>query len=424
MPSRTRLRFRVFAITALYAAMLVGIAGVLTWRAGVSQRRFNRLLVVETGAIQQLERFQRDSLAFKRQWRALALIQPQNLVAFADRYPLVQQHLDSPRLEEVNTASLRQAAAAFETFVRLSAREWPKAGVEGREAIFLELENRWNAVDLQTQTLIRERKSEIDQTVPSLARATRNTMWTALGVAWMIAMFSFVLARITLSKVVKPLEDLSLVAQKLSDGDLDARVVPAGDREILQLGQTFNKMADELSGSMSRLEVRARTDELTGMPNFRAFRQAIAAEIERSARYQLTFGVLVFDLDYFKKYNDRHGHQAGNEALQAVAHTIRLTMRAVDFPARYGGDEFAAIYPQIDLKGLGVLAERVRSGVELLPPIEGRSTLTVSVGAALFPHDGLTAEELFEAADERLYRAKREGRNRVVMPPERKTKTA
>jgi diguanylate cyclase (GGDEF)-like protein len=161
-------------------------------------------------------------------------------------------------------------------------------------------------------------------------------------------------------------------------------------------------MADEL-------KARARTDDLTGLPNFRAFRERIDAEIDRAARYPESFGILVLDLDRFKKFNDTHGHMAGNEALQRVARVIRDTVRSVDFPARYGGEEFAAILLEVDAVALAVIAERIRANVESL------QILTISIGGAIFPVDGGNVAALFQAADERLYAAKREGRNRVVV---------
>ena len=166
-------------------------------------------------------------------------------------------------------------------------------------------------------------------------------------------------------------------------------------------------MADEL-------KARARTDDLTGLPNFRAFTERITAELERADRYPEAFGVLVLDLDRFKKYNDTYGHLAGNEALRRVAQTIRDTVRAVDFPARYGGEEFAVVVPQVDGPSLIAIAERIRANIEKLPAPADGATVTVSIGAALYPADGNDRESLFRTADERLYEAKNAGRNRVV----------
>ena len=207
--------------------------------------------------------------------------------------------------------------------------------------------------------------------------------------------------QVTLRKVVRPLEELARGADRIAAGDLSAKAPVAGDLEIAKLGVALNHMIDEL-------KARARTDDLTALPNFRAFRERIDAEIERASRYPENFGILVLDLDRFKKYNDTHGHLAGNEALQRVARVIRDTVRSVDFPARYGGEEFAVIVPEIDAESLAAIAERIRAAVESL------GILTISIGGAIFPVDGANVDTLFQTADERLYAAKREGRNRVV----------
>jgi diguanylate cyclase (GGDEF)-like protein len=219
---------------------------------------------------------------------------------------------------------------------------------------------------------------------------------------------SFAAVQTTLRKVVKPIEELSSAADRIAAGDLSARAPVAGDHEIATLGVAFNRMADEL-------KARARTDDLTGLPNFRAFTERINAELERADRYPGPFGVLVLDLDRFKKYNDNYGHLAGNDALRRVALTIRETVRAVDFAARYGGEEFAVIVPQVDAIALGAIAERVRANIERLPAPKDGAPVTVSIGAALYPHDGADRETLFRTADERLYEAKAAGRNRVVL---------
>jgi len=123
----------------------------------------------------------------------------------------------------------------------------------------------------------------------------------------------------------------------------------------------------------------------------------------------------VLDLDRFKKYNDTYGHLAGNDALQRTSRAIRETLRTVDFPARYGGEEFAVIVPEVDAAALGAIAERIRANIEAMPAPRDGATITVSIGGGLFPEDGATVDALFHTADERLYVAKRGGRNRVVV---------
>jgi diguanylate cyclase (GGDEF)-like protein len=249
------------------------------------------------------------------------------------------------------------------------------------------------------------------------ALSSRALMPATLAVAWIIVMVSFAAVQITLRKVVLPLEELSRAADRIAEGDLNARAPVAGDYEIASLGVALNRMADEL-------RAHARTDDLTSMPNFRAFRERIDDEIARASRYNERFGVLVLDLDRFKKYNDSYGHLAGNDALQRVAAVMRQTVRSVDFPARYGGEEFAVIVPQIDTPSLAAIAERIRGGVEALPAPRDGAAVTISIGAAVYPDDGTNADALFAAADERLYAAKRAGRNRVVTPRVRAANSA
>jgi diguanylate cyclase (GGDEF)-like protein len=241
------------------------------------------------------------------------------------------------------------------------------------------------------------------------ARDNSRMMTSALAIAWIVATCSFAAVQITLRKVVRPLEELSRAADRIADGDLNARAPVAGDREIARLGEAFNHMADELLA-------HARTDELTALPNFRAFRERIDEEVARAARYPERFGVLLLDLDHFKKYNDTHGHLAGNDALARTARTLREAVRNVDFPARYGGEEFAVIVPNIDAAALAIIAERIRSGVEAMPAPPDGAALTVSIGGAIYPDEAKDVDGLFVVADERLYEAKDAGRNRAVTP--------
>jgi diguanylate cyclase (GGDEF)-like protein len=262
---------------------------------------------------------------------------------------------------------------------------------------------------LRTRVLLLTAAFSVTLFAITFGLSTRAMLWANLAIAWIIAMCSFAAVQITLRRVVRPIEELSRAAERIAGGDLDARAPVGGDLEIAWLGASFNNMAD-------KLREHARTDDLTDLPNFRAFRERIDLEIARAIRYPEQFGVLVLDLDRFKLYNDRHGHLAGNEALQRVARALRLAVRTVDFPARYGGEEFAVIVPQTEPKALATIAERVRASVEAMPAPSDGEAVTISIGGAMFPADGKTVDEIFHAADERLYQAKREGRNRAITP--------
>lgn len=360
----------------------------MSWRARLAQERWTRLISVETKAVAALEELIRAQNAFYARYTS-GQESPR-------RYRVVAQLLADESLSRIDVVRLRGRVNAFRALI-----DEPSQRPE-------DLASTSQAVVDDAQQIIAARKDEIARQLPALERETKWMMSSGLAVAWILALLSFAAVQTTLRKVVKPIEELSAAADRVAAGDLSARAPVAGDREIATLGVAFNRMADEL-------KARARTDELTSLPNFRAFRERIDAEIERADRYPARFGVLVLDLDRFKKYNDSFGHLAGNDALKRVAQTIRETVRTVDFPARYGGEEFAVILPQVDPPALTVIAERIRANIELLPAPRDGSTVTVSIGAALFPFDGANAETLFETADQRLYEAKKAGRNRVVI---------
>jgi len=387
---RTRLRTRVLLLTAAFAIALFAITFGLSWRAQVAQERWSRLVGVETRAIATLEELIRAQNAF----RAHAV------AGSAANYRVVTQLLDSGSLSTIDIAALRRRMATFRVVLT--------GGSATNSESEAEIDTESRRVVAEAQRIIDERKAEIARQLPMLERETRELMSAGLAVAWILIICSFAAVQVTLRKVVRPIEELSLAADRIAAGDLGAHAPVAGDFEVARLADAVNHMADEL-------KAHARTDELTNLPNFRAFRERIDLEIDRASRYPERFGILILDLDRFKKYNDTYGHLAGNDALQRVARVIREAVRTVDFPARYGGEEFAVILPQIDGAALVAVAERIRAGVESMPAPAGGATVTISIGAAMYPDDGTAPDALFRAADERLYAAKGGGRNRVVV---------
>lgn len=166
---------------------------------------------------------------------------------------------------------------------------------------------------------------------------------------------------------------------------------------------------------------RAQTDALTGLANHGHFWTTLDSEIARASRYGRVLSLAMMDVDHFKRFNDSHGHVAGDRTLREVAHVLRSHSRVHDTPARYGGEEFAIILPETDLEGAFVFAEKIRQAVEgesavanELPPV------TISIGVASLADGAETCAELVELADVQLYRAKSEGRNRVVAGPSRR----
>jgi diguanylate cyclase (GGDEF)-like protein len=157
-------------------------------------------------------------------------------------------------------------------------------------------------------------------------------------------------------------------------------------------------------------------DGLTGLYTHRAFQARLEEEILRSARTRTPFSLVMTDIDHFKSYNDRFGHQAGDAVLKAVAAVLSDGVRDVDFTARYGGEEFAVIVTGADKRKASAAAETLRQVVaEQRFEFGGEAAgVTASFGVAEFPAEAATASQLVRAADERLYRAKKGGRNKVV----------
>ena len=197
------------------------------------------------------------------------------------------------------------------------------------------------------------------------------------------------------------------------------RPFTAGEREL------FSYLASQAGLSVENVDLhemvqrQAVTDELTGLFNHRRFQEVIAAEVERARRFGHELGLVMLDIDNFKRVNDTYGHMQGDLVLREVSHVLRQSAREVDEPARYGGEEMAVALPQTDLEGAFHFAERVRLRIEALelPLLEGGGVLrvTASCGAAsLATAPGADKESLVAAADAALYRAKRSGKNRTV----------
>ncbi len=201
----------------------------------------------------------------------------------------------------------------------------------------------------------------------------------------------------------------------LDDTDVDGALLVSGEvlvHDDLALIVTLALAARFLAES-------AQTDGLTGVANRRTFDARLREEWKRAARDRTSLVVAILDIDYFKVYNDRYGHLAGDDALRRVAHAASATLqRAGDRFARYGGEEFTAILPATSLEGGIAAAERIRAAVASLAiqhPVGKAGRLTVSVGVACTePARGGNVQELFAAADRELYRAKAEGRDRVA----------
>jgi len=196
------------------------------------------------------------------------------------------------------------------------------------------------------------------------------------------------------------------------------------DEDEIQLLSTLASQA-AISIENARLFEEARqlaiTDDLTGLANHRQFYHQLAREVRRAQRYRRSLTLLMLDLDHFKDYNDRFGHLAGDQALRETAEILRRNAREVDILARYGGEEFAVILPETDLDRAAIQADRIRTAIAS-HAYRGKHSnpagdLTVSIGVATLTPELRRIEELVQRADQALYGAKSQGRNRLELAP-------
>jgi diguanylate cyclase (GGDEF)-like protein len=260
------------------------------------------------------------------------------------------------------------------------------------------------------------------------------------GVAFVLTMFGLVAAVMIARAITRPIRDLDRVSRRVASGDWKCEVPRSRIVEIGGLAESFGVMAQrlqamtenlerrveqrtlELADTNARLDLLSRTDQLTGLANRRHFDEELAKEWSRARRQQLPLSLLVCDVDWFKAYNDRYGHVAGDACLRSIADVLTSTARRnTDLAARYGGEEFVVIFPGLPRGRAITIARTLRHDVEHLEIEHDESPVgcvTISIGVATMtprPGDGSASDpiEILEAADRALYDAKRKGRNRI-----------
>jgi diguanylate cyclase (GGDEF)-like protein len=178
----------------------------------------------------------------------------------------------------------------------------------------------------------------------------------------------------------------------------------------------------------TQFQLMSITDPLTGLLNRRYLEERLTEELNRSKRYSYSMSCLMIDIDDFKQYNDRNGHQAGDVALKITAHSLKAVLRSADIACRYGGEEFCILLPQTTVTEAGVIAERMRQKVTETDYPYGKSqpmgTVSISIGISTFARHIDTAESVIAAADRALYNAKRHGKNRIEFYVDNLTSTA
>lgn len=185
-------------------------------------------------------------------------------------------------------------------------------------------------------------------------------------------------------------------------------------KRIVSLHETLTEKMRLLEEAYATISHQAATDELTGLYNRRFFNENFTKSLSAARRYNFPLSLIMADVDKFKAVNDTYGHSAGDQVLKTFAHILRNHARTEDISARWGGEEFIILLPHTSSEGAAVMAERARSTVESECLRIMSIAVTVSLGVVELK-DGEDAETLIKRADRALYRAKDEGRNRVVL---------
>jgi two-component system, cell cycle response regulator len=211
------------------------------------------------------------------------------------------------------------------------------------------------------------------------------------------------------------------MARGLEIGVNDYLVRPIDKNELLARVRTQvrkRRYSERLRDNFQMSIEMAITDALTGLSNRRYMESHLGTLIEQAAARGKPLAALVLDIDYFKAINDTHGHDAGDDVLRDFAMRIKRSIRGIDLACRYGGEEFVIIMPETDMTVAAMVAERLRRRIAADPFAIAQGTkhipVTISIGIAGLRGKDDNAAKLLKRADEALYRAKRDGRNRVV----------
>jgi len=216
--------------------------------------------------------------------------------------------------------------------------------------------------------------------------------------------------------------DANRKVEVFDQGASDYVTKPFNDRELLARVRVHYRLKivqDELREANKRLESLADTDGLTGLFNRRYFDALLLRELQRTARYKTPLGVVLLDLDHFKSVNDTYGHVMGDEVLRNVGQIVSSSVRVTDSAARYGGEEIGIVFTQTSALGVSEVTERLRVRLAEFRHVFGERSVQCSASFGISVCDGHgappSATEIVERADRALYRAKRTGRNRVVV---------
>jgi diguanylate cyclase (GGDEF)-like protein len=294
----------------------------------------------------------------------------------------------------------------------------------------------------------------VGNTMAELRDESNALIRSGVVISFVVSVAAIFLLYWIISSISEPLIKLSQEMDTIEEGNLSVIITAQNDDEVGRAGQSLQKMVntvhkliDDISVAISEhekgnMDYRFNTDafhgdyrlladrivelsciglkdQLTGIPNRRTFNNRLYLEWNRALREKTPLSLLMIDVDQFKAYNDTYGHQQGDMALLTVAKTLAFAIRrAIDFAARWGGEEFVVLLPHTDSMGAMQIAESVRKEVEnaAIPSVDGgkAKTVTISIGVhTQTPQRENSIEDLVSKADEALYQAKATGRNKV-----------
>ncbi len=191
-------------------------------------------------------------------------------------------------------------------------------------------------------------------------------------------------------------------------------------RSLLRIKYLHDELQEkviELQRAKEELRQLAITDGLTNLYNYRYFKEQLQQEINRATRHGLSVALVMIDIDHFKHYNDKNGHPAGDMLLRKLGKLLKDNVRNIDLAARYGGEEFSLVLIETNKYAAKIVAEKIRKLIEQqkfdYEESQPLGKITISTGVATFPEDATEFERLVEAADKRLYQAKKAGRNTI-----------
>ncbi|GAB3192709.1 GGDEF domain-containing protein [Hydrogenophaga aquatica] len=275
----------------------------------------------------------------------------------------------------------------------------------------------------------------VELTMGVLEKQKSDLLLWAVAITGLGLLLAGVLSTLIASSVTGPIANISHVVARIGEGELGARADVQRSGALATLASGINAMAaqvamtqehlrqqvnlatDELRKQKEAAELAARIDPLTGVASRRAFTEIAETEIQRALRYRLPLAMVMVDIDHFKTVNDTYGHMTGDAVLAAFARAISQEVREVDVVGRLGGEEFVVLLPNISGLEAVQVAERMRLSVATSEMLVNGEQLryTASFGVAEFDPKELSLSSFLSRADDALYRAKRNGRNRVEL---------